>query len=78
MPLHLAQPKTADQLLARLTEVEKTRIRSANPDRLEYLRLVTHLVDNISAEAMAKVQQVLNATYKAEGEKLTFGRTWAL
>lgn len=78
MPLHLAQPKTAEQLIARLTEVEKSRIRDANPDRLEYLRHVTHRVDNVSEIVMGIVQRALIKAYQDMSAELTFGRTWAL
>lgn len=77
--MNTATPKTATELLNRLNESERIRIRSANPDRLEWLRNNDFLGDNISSEEMIKVQQSLNSSFmEFETKKWWVTQTWAL
>jgi hypothetical protein len=72
-----ATQKTADQLIARMTEVEKCIVRGAtNNDRLEYLRLAHFHSDRISEADMLEVKAKLDAAYVEAGKSTVFGLTW--
>lgn len=77
MTFCIVEPKTAEQLLARLTRVEKLRIRAATPDGLEYIRQVDCASDGPpSVEAMLEVQRSLNESYRACDSNPTFRVSW--
>lgn len=66
MSLTTTNPKTASQLLARLTETECIQIRAASPERLEHLRTTSFASDGpVTAEALAEVKATLDAEYAA-------------
>lgn len=77
MYLHTTTPKTPAQLLGRLTEVERSQIRAANDDRLEYLRQAHHASDGISEADMKVVRSVLQTEFVENSKSTVFGRTWA-
>jgi lipid II:glycine glycyltransferase (peptidoglycan interpeptide bridge formation enzyme) len=69
MYLHTAEPKTADQLLARLREIERGAIRRATPDGLEQLRVDAFRVDGpVSVETMAEVKRRLDEDFANAGD----------
>jgi DNA replication protein DnaD len=75
--LQTAIPKTADQLIGRMTEVEKCIVRNAtNPDRLEYLRQTAFAYDMISPVEMEKLKATLDARYTEASKSDQFGCTW--
>lgn len=74
---HIAIKKNPAQLLARLTEVERSMIRAANDDRLEYLRQTSHASDGISEADMKIVRDTLLKEFVDHSASKTFGRTWA-
>lgn len=55
--------KNADQMIARMTEVEKIRVRGATPEALEYMRISQFLSDGPSHGTMTKVKARLDAEY---------------
>ena len=58
------QPKTAQELLDRLTEVERIQIRNASSSELDYLRSAAFASDGPpTTAAMTEVQRALNAKY---------------
>lgn len=77
MHLHFHKPATAAQLLARLTEVERSLIRAAaNDDRLEYLRQVNFASDGIGETDMKEVRDTLMTQYRVNSASPLFGCTW--
>ncbi len=71
--LHTATPKTAEQLIARLSTVERILIRGAStPDRLEYLRQVDFQTDNISEADMLEVKRLVDEQFKIKSAELHF------
>lgn len=77
MSFQIVAPKTAPQLLSRLTEVERSMIRgSTNPDRLEYLRQVHFASDGINEADMALVRETLIADFVRNSASPVFGSTW--
>jgi hypothetical protein len=55
MGLYTATPKNAEQLMARLSSVERIAIRGCTPGALEHMRQTAFAIDMISAEEMQKV-----------------------
>lgn len=80
MYLHTAEPKTAEQFIARLRETEKIAIRGAsNPDRLEWLRQNDFAYDMMSAEEMQRAYDLLIAAFKVNSAKNGFEEaTWPI
>ena len=64
MFLHTVEPKTAQQLVGRLTEVERILIRRATPDGLEHLRTAAFASDGpVTPEAMTEVKRILDEQF---------------
>jgi len=80
MTITTVKPKTAKQLLARLTEVERIGIRSASPGRLEFLRLSSLASDGpVTAQALAEVKEILDAEFQSfECRDWWVTQTWKL
>lgn len=69
-------------LANRLTEVEKMKIRAANPSRLEWLfnNIYRHEIALSREEGMkmfTNVQEILLERFTENGKSEGFGRTWA-
>lgn len=80
MYLHTVEPKTTDQLISRLREVERCMIRAAqNEDALEYIRTVEFISDGPpSMETMLEVKARIDAEFKLAYNKTGFGETWKI
>jgi hypothetical protein len=75
--MHTAKNKTAVQLFARMTEVEKIKVRHAtNMDRVEHLRQNYFRSDGISEAEMQKVKIMVDAAFAENSKSNVFGRTW--
>jgi hypothetical protein len=64
----MSLPKSTAELMPRLTEVERTKIRMATSDGLEHLRQTIFLVDGLTPAVMAEVRVAVDASF-AEGSK---------
>lgn len=74
--------KSPEIFVARLTEVEKSRIRGANEDRLDYLFRTAHRPELIGSDKVAraafdKACAMIEAAYVEASSSNKFGRTWA-
>lgn len=66
MFLQTIEPKTVDQFIARLSDVEKIQIRMATtPERREHMRLNQFLSDNVEAHVMERAHAHLIAEFRA-------------
>jgi hypothetical protein len=82
MHLHTVEPKTADQLIGRLREIERIAIRGANtPERLEFLRTNDFRSDGpVSVETMNEVKRRVDADMAEFTQRANWweGTVWAL
>lgn len=77
MYLQEATPKTAQELLNRMTEVEKCQLRAAQTvDRVEYLRQTSFGSDCISPLEMGIAWRMVNEQFTAQSAEAGFGCTW--
>jgi hypothetical protein len=78
MYLHIVEPKTAQQFVARTTEPERMMIRSANPDRLEYLRQNDFSSDGpLTPESMVEAQAIIRTNFTKASEGVWWEKqTW--
>lgn len=76
----IAQPKTAQELIARLRETEKISIRSASKDKLEHLRVTSLASDGpVSSETIQEVQRLLNVAHaEASAGQWWYKQTWSI
>jgi hypothetical protein len=67
MYFQIIKPKTANEFLNRLSDVEKIQIRMASRDRLEHMRVNDFASDGpMTEETLLVVQQTLLNRFKAE------------
>ena len=69
-------------LAARLTEVEKIKLRGATPGQIEWLlnNIYKHEIDlpyDQALAALTEIKQQLELKFTAAGDKPGFGLTWA-
>ena len=65
--------KTAAELVARLSTVERIIIRAAETaDRLEYLRQVDFLADGVSPDGMVEVKRLVDEQFRTRSAELVF------
>lgn len=75
--------KSATLFIARLTEVEKSRIRGAiNEDRLDWIFQNKHAIelagsDKIKRATFDEAVKLVNEAYTLNSQSNVFGRTWA-
>ncbi len=63
MHLHIAEPKTTQQFLARLTAVERIKIRRASEAGLESMLYTDFPSDMITAEQLKEAAAILHKEY---------------
>jgi hypothetical protein len=69
----LNRQKTAAELVARLSTVERIIIRAAEtPDRLEYLRQVDFRADDVSEADMLEVKRIVDEQFRIRSAELVF------
>ncbi len=69
MFFQIAQPKTVDQFLARLSNVEQIQIRLAqNPDRLDHMRRNQFAADMVDQQTIVKAHAILIDRFRAHPE----------
>jgi hypothetical protein len=77
MYMQEAPQKTAQFFVGRLSEVEKSLIRSSsNDDRLEYLRQAHFGTDNVSPAEMVKAKALVDEQFRVNSLDPLFGSTW--
>lgn len=74
--------KSAKLFAARLSEVEKSKIRGATEDGLHWLFFAKHRSeiagsDEAGLKLMYEARDLILNDYAAASESLQFGRTWA-
>jgi division protein CdvB (Snf7/Vps24/ESCRT-III family) len=69
----LNRQKTAAELVARLSTIERIIIRAAETsDRLEYLRQVDFRTDNVSEADMLEVKRIVDEQFRIRSAELVF------
>lgn len=79
MFLHNITCKTAQQLVDRLREVEKLRLRAVStPAELEHLRQTEFASDAVSEEVMQQAKELLMKNFVEVSAQPGFGKTWTV
>lgn len=77
MYLHtMNEPKNAAQIMVRLTEVEKIRIRGASDGALEHMRQSMTSDGPPSIETMAEIKAALDAKFGTYDQRGMVPSTW--
>lgn len=66
MPTHfqIVHPRSAAELLPRITDTERNHINSANVDRLDYIRQTDFIMDGPpTMEAMLELQEMIRKEF---------------
>ena len=76
MVFSIAKPRTVENFVARLTEVERMKIRMSSPAQLEHLLHTAFTSDMIDLPKLLEAAKLVKEDFAARSKETHFGLTW--